>query len=107
MRTKDRISRDGLFESCKTPGGVLLTKTVVQPSKDGSFLFKAVNLNFQNVTKHHIHLKPDTVPVKQPLLRIPFAYQEDVKNDLKNMLKDGIIEKSVSERASPPPPRPS
>ena len=123
---------------------MLLTKTVVQPSKDGSFLVKAVNLNFQNVTlfknqkigklsdieevlntahdyqiqhdehpvvspiqtenidflhdigielnqsdlkrherdvfsknkrdlgtcklgtKHHIHLKPDTVPVKQP-----------------------------------------
>jgi hypothetical protein len=55
-------------------------------------------------TKQHIHLKPDTVPVKQPLLRIPFAYQEDVKNDLKNMLKEGIIEKSVSERAGPPPP---
>ena len=52
-------------------------------------------------TKHHIHLKPDTVPVKQPLRRIPFAYQEEVKNDLKNMLKDGIIEKSVSEWASP------
>ena len=50
MRTKDRTSRDGIFESCKTPGGVLLTKTVVQPSKDGSFLVKAVNLNFQNVT---------------------------------------------------------
>ena len=179
MRTKDRTSRDGTFESCKTPGGVLLTKTVVQPSKDGSFLVKAVNLNFQNVTlfknqkfgklsdieevlntahdyqiqhdehpvvspiqtenidflhdigielnqsdlkrherdvfsknkrdlgtcklgtKHHIHLKPDTVPVKQPLRRIPFAYQEEVKNDLKNMVKDGIIEKSVSEWASP------
>jgi hypothetical protein len=39
-------------------------------------------------TKHHVHLKPDTVPVKQPLRRIPFAYQEEVKNDLKNMLKD-------------------
>jgi hypothetical protein len=39
------------------------------------------------------------VPVKQPLRRIPFAYQEEVKNDLKNMLKDGIIEKSVSEWA--------
>ncbi len=39
-----------MFESCKTPGGVLLTKTVVQPSNDGSFFVKAVNLNYQNVT---------------------------------------------------------
>jgi hypothetical protein len=44
-------------------------------------------------TKHHIHLKPGTVPVKKPLRRFPFAYQEEVKNYLKNMLKDGIIEK--------------
>ena len=192
MRTRDRTSQGGMFECCKTPGGVLLTKTVVQPSKDGSFFVKAVNLNYQNVTlfknqkigtlssieqifdtadesqtrndknptisaihskdsdllkeigvdlsqsesdlrlhereklekllmeysdvfsrnkqdlgtctlgtKHHIHLKPGTVPVKQPSRRIPFAYQDEVKNDLKNMLNDGIIEKSSSEWASP------
>ncbi len=192
MRTRDRTSQGGMFESCKTPGGVLLTKTVVQPSKDGSFFVKAVNLNYQNVTlfknqkigtlsgiqqifdtadesqtrndknptisaihskdsdllkeigvdlsqsesdlrlhereklekllmeysdvfsrnkqdlgtctlgtKHHIHLKPGTAPVKQPSRRIPFAYQDEVKNDLKNMLNDGIIEKSSSEWASP------
>ena len=40
MRTKDRASRDGIFESGKTPGGVLLAKTVVQPSKDGRFMVK-------------------------------------------------------------------
>jgi hypothetical protein len=34
-------------------------------------------------TKHYIHLSPGTVPVKQLLRRIPFAYQEEVKNDLK------------------------
>ena len=51
--------------------------------------------------KHHIHLKPEAVPVKQPLRRIPFGYQEEVRNDLKAMLSDGIIEKSSSEWASP------
>ena len=50
--------------------------------------------------KHHIHLKPEAAPVKQRLRRIPFGYQEEVKQDLKTMLKDGIIEKSSSEWAS-------
>ena len=52
-------------------------------------------------TKHHIHLKPDTMPVKQRACQIPFAYQKEVKTDIKNMLEDGIIEKSCSEWASP------
>ena len=51
--------------------------------------------------KHHIHLKADAVPVKQPLRRIPFGYQEEVRNELRTMLSDGIIEKSSSEWASP------
>ena len=51
--------------------------------------------------QHHIHLKPDTVPVKQHLRRIPFAYKEDVKKDLKAMMEDGVIEKSHSQWASP------
>lgn len=70
-------------------------------------LFKTVRVklssqdrNFIRV-KHRIHLKLDTVPVKQPLRRISFAYQEGVKNDVKTMLSDGVIEKSSSEWASP------
>lgn len=51
--------------------------------------------------KHHIHLKPEAVPIKQPVRRIPFGYQEEVRNDLRTMLSDGIIEKSSSEWASP------
>ena len=50
--------------------------------------------------KHHIHLKPEAVPIKQPSRRIPFGYQE-VKSNLKTMLNEGIIEKSSSEWASP------
>ncbi len=51
--------------------------------------------------KHHIHLKPEAVPIKQPSRRIPFGYREEVKSNLKAMLNDGIIEKSSSEWASP------
>ena len=51
--------------------------------------------------RHHIPLKTGVTSVKQPLLRVPFAYQEGVKSDLKAMLEDGVIEKSNSEWASP------
>ena len=51
--------------------------------------------------QHHIPLKTDATPVKQQLRRVPFAYREGVKSDLKAMLKDGVIEKSSSEWASP------
>ena len=51
--------------------------------------------------QHPIRLKPDSVPVRQPVRRIPFAYQTDVKEQIQRMLKNGIIEKSVSPWASP------
>ncbi len=47
-------------------------------------------------TKHHIHLKSGTVAVKQPSCRIPFAYQDEVKNDLENMLDDEIIGNDIN-----------
>jgi len=51
--------------------------------------------------QHHIPLKAGATPVKQKLRRVPFAYQEGVKSDLKEMLEDGIIERSTCEWASP------
>jgi len=51
--------------------------------------------------QHHIPLKAGATPAKQQLRRLPFAYQEGVKSDLKAMLEDGIIGKSTSEWASP------
>jgi len=51
--------------------------------------------------QHHIPLKAGANPVKQQLCRVPFAYQEGVKSDLKVMLEDGVIERSTSEWASP------
>ncbi|KAJ7365130.1 hypothetical protein OS493_007779 [Desmophyllum pertusum] len=50
MRTKDGDSRAGLFESKRTPGGVLMSKTVVDGDKKGGFWVKAVNLSDENVT---------------------------------------------------------
>ena len=183
MKTKSKDSRSGLFESTRTPGGVLMTKTLVYTKENGGFWVKAVNLSSSPVTlfknqkvgrlvdvetfseqpdadspivaqikgegtalkdlgidlsqtqlndsqreelenlllsfsgvfskskqdigrcnlgvKHHIHLKPGAVPVKQPSRRIPFTYRDEVKRDLKEMLEDGIIERSTSEWASP------
>ena len=51
--------------------------------------------------QHHIQLIPDAVPVRQPLRRLPIAYQEPVKQQLRQMLNNGIIEKSTSPWASP------
>lgn len=188
MRCKDKVNRTGLFESTRTPGGVLLSKTMVTGTQHGNFWVKGVNLTDSPVTlfknqkvgivteveevseplllssddtpvagsiglegnmnilqtfgidlsksavagtekeqleklivsyadvfsegkrdigkckggvHHHIYLKPDTVPVKQQLRRIPFTYQDEAKKDLKAMLEDGVIEKSSSEWASP------
>ena len=39
--------------------------------------------------------------VRQTSYRLPHAYREDVKKDLEEMEKDGIIEPSASEWASP------
>ena len=50
--------------------------------------------------QHHIPLKTGVTPVKQQLRKVPFAYQEEVKSDLKAMLEDGVIEKPNSEWAS-------
>ena len=47
--------------------------------------------HYQGV-QHHIQLKPDAVPVRQPVRRFPLAYQAPVKKQLKNMLDDGLIE---------------
>ena len=37
MRTKDRDSRVGLFDSTRAPGGVVMTKTVFDSDKCGGF----------------------------------------------------------------------
>ena len=53
-----------------------------------------------NLAEHRI--KTGTAnPVRQVPYRLPHTYREDVKKDLEEMEKDGIIEPSASEWASP------
>jgi len=49
VQTKDGDSGTGLFWSTRTPGGVLMTKTVIDGEKNGGFWAKAVNLSDENV----------------------------------------------------------
>jgi len=48
MRTEDGDSRTGLYEPTRTPGGLLMSKTVVDGVKEGRFWVKAVNLSDEN-----------------------------------------------------------
>ena len=53
-----------------------------------------------NVIKHFIPTT-DSSPVKQQPYRLPHAYWDEVKQELKQMLAEGIIEPSQSDWASP------
>ena len=50
--------------------------------------------------EHHIETG-HTKPIKLPPYRVPQAFQAIVRQELKEMLKQGIIEPSVSEWAAP------
>ena len=50
--------------------------------------------------KHFIHTA-DSRPVKQRPYRLPHAYWEEVKQELREMLAEGVIEPSQSDWASP------
>ena len=69
------------------------------------FQVETVNLPLSGTVtagdQHHIPLKAGATPVKQPLPRVTFAFQESVKVDLKYILEDGVIERSTSEWACP------
>ena len=52
------------------------------------------------VIEHHIHTR-DTKPIKLPPYRVPQALQAMVKQEIKDMLDQGIVEPSVSEWAAP------
>ena len=52
------------------------------------------------LTKHTIITK-DATPVKLPSYRLPHAYRDTVRSELKEMMNSGIIEDSNSDWASP------
>ena len=53
-----------------------------------------------NANQHFIHTT-DSSPVKQHPYRLPHAYSEEVRQELKAMLAEGVIEPSQSDWASP------
>ena len=53
-----------------------------------------------DLIEHHI-VTNTTKPIKLPPYRVPQAYQEMVRQEIKEMLNQGIIEPSVIEWASP------
>ena len=70
MRTKDGDCRVGLFESTRTPGGVLMTKTVVDSDRSGGFGVKAVNLSDETVMlfkNQKVRIITDIVDCSDPL----------------------------------------
>ena len=65
--------------------------------------FPSVNRNTPGITHKMTHRirTTDCIPIRQKPYRIPQAYREEVLKELEEMEKQGIIEKSESEWASP------
>ena len=53
-----------------------------------------------NAIKYFIHTT-NSSPVKQHPYRLPLAYWEEIRQELKAMLAEGVIEPSQSDWASP------
>ena len=51
-------------------------------------------------TEHSI-ITTDTLPVRLPPYRLPYAYRDAVKAEIEEMLKHGVIEESYSEWSAP------
>lgn len=92
VKTKDRDSRTGLFESTRTPGGVLMSKTVVDGDKEGGFWVKAVNLSDENVMlfkNQKVGIPSDIDDCSEPLdiwtdcLTVSYISDDLRKEDLK------------------------
>lgn len=57
-------------------------------------------LGCTGLVQHEIHTG-DQPPIKQPIRRMPFVYCEKVSNMVDDMLRQGVIQPSVSPWASP------
>ena len=53
------------------------------------------------LTKHEIHVEPGTRPIKLPPYRVSTAKSDIIKEELKDMLKLGVIEPSSSPWSAP------
>ena len=83
--------------------GEQLTETQREQIKELLSHFPSVTRNTPGITHKMIHRirTTDCVPIRQKPYRIPQAYREEVLKELEEMEKQGIIEKSESEWASP------
>ena len=52
-----------------------------------------------DVIEHDVRVK-NSMPVRQPAYRIPYAYKEEVQKKLREMLEAGVIVELKSEWAS-------
>uniref|UniRef100_A0A1I7YGA9 Reverse transcriptase domain-containing protein n=1 Tax=Steinernema glaseri TaxID=37863 RepID=A0A1I7YGA9_9BILA len=57
--------------------------------------------HFKGRTKHRIDLLPGTVPIQQPLRRVPIGLRKEVVSQIQEMLDQGIIRRSDSPFAAP------
>jgi len=59
-----------------------------------------LDLGLTHLTEHPINTG-DAAPIKQRPRRVPLAYVDEEKGAIKDLLKKGVIQKSVSPWASP------
>ncbi len=61
----------------------------------------AESLGAANKAEHHIKLKPETKPVYIPAFRLSHSQRQTVDEEIKDMLKQDVIQASRSVRNSP------
>ncbi|CAK5012577.1 unnamed protein product [Meloidogyne enterolobii] len=57
--------------------------------------------DYKGSIKHDINLEPGKGPIASRQYRVPMTMKEEIKKQVEQMLKDGIIEHSNSQFASP------
>lgn len=90
----EQIRMDHLHINEKTP----LMKLILKHKE--IFYREGQDLSFTNNVKHEIKTKDD-VPVYTKTYRYPYVHKEEVQNQIKKMLEQGIIRPSYSPWSSP------
>lgn len=65
------------------------------------FYLPGDTLKTTNIYTHNISLKPNVTPIFSKPYRLPMSQREEIKLQITNMLKEGIIEPSKSDWSSP------
>jgi len=75
-------------------------KTAFKLIEDFKDLFHKENLTFTNIVKHRIRTT-DEIPIYTKSYRYPYVHKDEVKRQIEDMLKQGIIRPSHSPWSSP------